>query len=111
MTQLDERAISRRRALQRFGQWSLGAAAVAAGVLFGAKPAEAGVGCCVLAYSRRCGAQEWDRSICGFCGNGKWWWSCEEGQSWRFCGESCACGCSYTFTYSPEVADCNAGGC
>lgn len=109
--------MTRRRAIRRFGQWSLGVAAATAGMVATARPASAlsGQGCCSLAYSYYCSGIEWSNG-CGTCGpgtnavgkpTGKWWWTCPESGHQRFCGECYYGSCSYTYTYSGAPTSCN----
>jgi hypothetical protein len=115
-----ESAITRRRVMRRFGQWSIGVAAATAGLVATARPASAlsGQGCCNLAYNYYCSGIEWSNS-CGNCGpgtnalgypSGKWWWTCNGGVPsgrQRFCGECYYGSCSYTYVYTGSPTKCN----
>lgn len=114
----ERESVTRRGAIKRVGQWSLGVAATAAGLTaITAKKAYAlpGQGCCALAYSQYCSGLIWNNH-CGYCasntnevGNptGKWYWSCPVSGGWRFCGECALARCSYTFTYTGSKLQCN----
>src|SRR4029077_19817370 len=97
---------TRRRAIQHLGQWCLGVAAIASGLVLKGRPAAASPlpgGCCHLFYTRFCTALEWSQE-CGTCQSntsdlgyptGKWWWSCyvSAGRQ-RLCGECFYLECS-----------------
>jgi hypothetical protein len=119
---VEHKPVSRRRAMSRLGQWSLGVAALVSGVALRGRPAAAAVlpgGCCDLFYTRYCTALEWSQQ-CGTCQpdtsnlgypTGKWWWSCyvAPGRQ-RLCGECFYLECSYTFTFRGKAAACNGVG-
>jgi hypothetical protein len=111
--------ITRRGAIVRLAQWSLGIAATASGLVLRSSSAGASIlpgGCCDLFYTRYCTALEWTRE-CGTCEpdttnlgypTGKWWWSCymSAGRQ-RLCGECFYLRCSYTFIYNGSAVRCN----